>query len=87
MECPIGFDQQRRIYFLQSLAQQWRAITRQHPDHVLLSLLESDVFAQFVRSNQQRLSSYGKGVFVWHLLRHFIRSKWRNEVFRFSPNL
>lgn len=87
MECPTGFEQQRRVAFLQSLAEQWIAITKQHPDYVLLSLMEEDLFNQFVRSNQKRLSAVGKVRFVLHMLRSFIRSKQRNDLFRFNPNL
>lgn len=87
MECENNFPQEKRIALLQACEKDWLAITGQHPDHLMLSLVEEALFSVFVKSNQNRLSPLGRIKFVWHMLSSLFSSKFSKGYLAFNPNL
>lgn len=87
MECCDNFPQSQRIAMLKDCERDWLAITGQHPDQLLLALVESHLFQQILKSNQSRLSALGRLRMGLHLLKSFSLSTFRHGLLAFNPNL
>ena len=44
MECGNSFPQEKRVAMLTELEAAWREVTGQHPDEVMLALVEQELF-------------------------------------------
>jgi hypothetical protein len=87
MECDNGFDQEKRITLLQNLELDWTAITGQDSNHVMISLIDSDVFNVVLDGNRERLTSVGRVKLQVHMMSSLLRSKLLNGFLSFRPNL
>lgn len=87
IECENDFPQERREAMLHACAKDWVTVTGQDTHEVMLSLLEHDLFNRAVQANQQRLSTFGRIRFNWHVIRSLMSAKWRKGFLSFSPNL
>ena len=87
IEAPNGLPQATRHALLQACERDWTAITGQHPDQLMLAVLDRDKFNELLRANQQRLSLWGRLRFQWHLLLSLLRSRRARGFLAFNPNL
>ena len=87
MECPNGFAQARRVALLTALEAEWRGVTGQHADEVMLSLVDEDLFAPLFKSSQQRLSAGGRLRLVGKMLAAIVGARVRGAPIVVNPNL
>ncbi|MDC0663681.1 hypothetical protein [Marinobacter sp. SS21] len=86
LECANDFPQAKRVAMLTACANDWCAQTGQHPDHLMLALLEQDLFGTFLASNRERLSAAGAIQFYGSAAMRALRVRVTRGVFAFSAN-
>lgn len=87
LECAKGLPQARRVAFMQALDKDWREITSQHPDELMLAVVEADAFASILSSSQQRLSLRGRLQLNLKMLRCILKARLSATPIQFNPNL
>jgi hypothetical protein len=87
LECPNGFPQRTRVVMLKALDEEWRSITQQHPEQLMLALVEKDMFSVVYQSNRTRLSVGGQLKFAWHIVQALLRAWRRRTPLIVNPNL
>lgn len=87
MECANGFAQKQRIALLEALEKDWRAISEQHPDEIMLALVEESLFATTFRSSQTRLTFFGRLAFMAKVLRTAVAAKIKGLPIVINPNM
>ena len=86
LECANDFPQDKRVALLTACANDWCAETGQHPDQLMLALLEEELFGVFLASNRERLSGLGALQFYSSALVRALRSRFSRGIFAFSAN-
>ena len=86
LECANEFPQSKRVAMLTACANDWCAETGQHPDHLMLALLEEDLFGTFLASNRERLSGLGALQFYGGAIARALRARLTRGIFAFSAN-
>jgi len=86
LECANEFPQSKRVAMLTVCAKDWCAETGQHPDHLMLALLEESLFDVFLASNRERLSSIGALQFYGAAITRALRARFTRGIFAFSAN-
>ena len=87
LECPNGFAQPKRVALLTALEADWRGVTGQHPDEVMLSLVDEDRFQELFRSSQQRLTTAGRLRLVGKMLAAIVGARLRGQPIVVNPDL
>ena len=87
MECPPGFPQNQRIAVLKAIEKDWLKISGQHPDELMLALVEEDLFADVFQGTQKRLSLRGRIAFVAKVIRTVIHAQFKRIPIIVNPNL
>lgn len=87
MECPEGFAQDKRVALLTALEADWRGVTGQHPDEIMLSLVDESMFAELFKSSQQRLTPVGRLKLVGKMIKAVLGARMRNQPIIVNPNL
>ncbi|BFP42810.1 hypothetical protein FGF1_36550 [Flavobacteriaceae bacterium GF1] len=62
------------------------AITGQHPDDLVIAILEQPIFEAFLRRVSQQLTGLGKVKFYFHILSNLAFNKTRKEYFAFDSS-
>ncbi|WP_348720148.1 hypothetical protein [uncultured Alcanivorax sp.] len=86
LECANEFPQDKRIAMLTACHNDWCAETGQHPDHLMLALLEEDLFGAFLASNRERLSGIGAFQFYGGAIARALSARLTRGIFAFSAN-
>ena len=87
MECQNGLAQNQRVALMQALEKDWRTVTGQHPDEVMLAVVDEDLFADVFASSQNRLSPLGRIHLILSMLKAFINARLTGAPVQFNPNL
>lgn len=87
MECPPGFPQNQRIAALKAIEKDWLKISGQHPDELMLALVEEALFADVFQGTQKRLSLRGRLAFMAKILRTVIYASVKRIPIIVNPNL
>lgn len=87
MECADGFPQAQRVSLLQACARDWTALTGQHPDELMISLIDQQLFNRLMASNRDRLSATGRLRMGLHMLTSLLGARLRRGFLAFNPNL
>lgn len=87
IECESGFPQQKRISFLTNLEKNWRKVTGQSSDNVMLALIEEDLFGTVLESNRNRLSKKGRRRMSLHVVKAILKALVTRKPITFTPNI
>ncbi len=87
MECPTGFPQKQRIAFLKAVEKDWLKISGQHPDELMLALVEEALFADVFQGTQKRLALRGRLAFMAKIIRTVIHASVKRIPIIVNPNL
>lgn len=86
MGCPVGFEQQKRIWMFENCSEDWSAITRQDPEDLVIAILERPIFEAFLKRNSQQLTGPGKVRFYAHMLSKIALNKTHKGYFAFDSS-
>ena len=87
LESPDGFEQAKRVTMLTELEADWRGVTGQHPDEIMLSLVDETLFAELFQSSQQRLTLAGRLKLISQMLRAMLGARLGKQAIIVIPNL
>ena len=87
MECENGFEQSRRVALMQALDKDWRSVTGQRPDAVMLAVVDEALFADVFKSSQMRLSLLGRVELTFRMLRSMFHARLSGTPIQFNPHL
>jgi len=87
MECPTGFPQKQRVAFLKAIEKDWLKISGQHPDELMLALVEEALFADVFQGTQKRLALRGRLAFMAKIIRTVIHASVKRIPIIVNPNL
>ena len=65
----------------------WRGVTGQHPDEIMLSLVDETLFAELFQSSQQRLTLAGRLKLISKMLRAMLGARLGKQAIIVIPNL
>ncbi len=84
--CEVGFDHEKRVRMFENCSEDWLAITGQHPDVLVIAILEQPIFEAFLKWNSHQLTGLGKLKFYIHILSNLAFNKTRKEYFAFDSS-
>ena len=87
MECPTGFPQKQRVALLKAIEKDWLKISGQHPDELMLALVEEALFADLFQGTQKRLALRGRIAFMAKIIRTVIHASVKRIPIIVNPNL
>ncbi|MAK45017.1 MAG: hypothetical protein CMN80_12835 [Spongiibacter sp.] len=87
MECEKGLEQAKRVAMMKALEKDWLALTAQHPDELMLAVVEEDLFAGLFESSRERLDLIGRLHLVFKMLCSFLKAALSGAPIQFNPNL
>ena len=86
-ETPDGFEEERRAALLSECDEEWRAITNQHPDQVMVAAFDQALYSKIFKGNLERLSPIGRIIFQLKTIGRLLRSKFQHNLLITSFNL
>jgi|GEM_PF-958418 len=87
LECPQGFPQSARITLLKAIEKDWLEVSRQHPDELMLALVEAPRFAEIFNSTRNRLSWVGRIALITRVLGTALMARLRGAPIIINPNM
>ncbi|MEM7543502.1 MAG: hypothetical protein AAF384_18235 [Pseudomonadota bacterium] len=87
LECPEDFKQPTRVAMMKAVESEWLTVTQQHPDELMLAIIEPELMTTLLGSNQHRLSFAGRIFFALNMLKSAVKAKFIGAPISFNPNL
>ena len=86
-ETPDGLPEDKREALLSACDKEWRALTNQHPDQVMVAAFDQALYSKIFKGNLERLSPLGRIVFQLKTMGRLLRSKMQHNLLITSFNL
>ncbi|MEM7466603.1 MAG: hypothetical protein AAF387_06920 [Pseudomonadota bacterium] len=87
MECPEEFAQEQRIHMMEACEKEWLSVTQQHPDELMIAIIEPELMGTLMQSNRARLSSIGQKFLALNMMKALLKSRIFGSPMSFNPNL